>query len=148
DEAMYERKRCRRAERERRERASRPVPAPILDAIAHWVSAARRLVVFCGAGRAGASDGSSAQIDWSELQLMPAGQGRAATRDPQRFQAFWERRRAEFARQSPSALHQALARVEQWVPRGRHATTFVTERIDGLLQRAGIPHVIELYGNA
>ena len=63
--------------------------------------------------------------------------------DPARFYRFWSPKFAEFAQAKPNATHRLLVGLES---RGRLGTV-VTQNIDGLHQKAGSRHVLEVHGN-
>lgn len=138
DKAMFERKL-------QRDAAQAGVPAPLappagaqLARVAQWLAGARRLVVFTGGGALPAD----AEADTLVLPDEADAEARAA------FDAGWSRRRRALAAAEPDAGQHALAAFARTLSARAVETTFVTERIDGRLARAGALEVLELQGSA
>lgn len=112
-----------------------------------WVQAARRLVVFTGAG-VSAESGIPTFRDaltglWARFdpeQLATEGAFRA---NPSTVWRWYAERRAAIAAARPNAAHCAIAALEA---RGLRVSV-VTQNIDGLHARAGSHDVLELHGN-
>ena len=117
--------------------------------LAAWIGEAERVVAFTGAGistESGIPDFRSPGGIWSRMR-------------PITYQAFvaseearledWRRRltmNEQLARAEPNIGHRALASLV----RSGKALGIVTQNIDGLHQRAGVPpdRLVELHGNA
>lgn len=119
-----------------------------LDHLAHLLAAAARIVVFTGAGistESGIPDFRSPQGLWSKMAPIPFADF-VASADARR--EAWRRKKiidADMIDALPNRGHRAVAAL---VRRGR-CPCVVTQNIDGLHQRAGIPdpQVVELHGN-
>jgi NAD-dependent deacetylase len=122
---------------------------PGLATIRSWIDAARRVTVLTGAGistDSGIPDFRGPQGVWT---LNPKAEKmsdiRYYTTDPEVRRLSWQSRLAHPAwTAAPNAGHLALAALER---RGKlHA--LITQNIDGLHQRAGVPaeKVIEVHG--
>jgi NAD-dependent deacetylase len=119
------------------------------DELARMIEAARRVVVFTGAGistESGIPDFRSPGGVWSRMAPIYFEEfvGDAAKR-----REAWARIFSGVARwtgASPNAGHMAVARL---VERGK-ATAVITQNVDNLHQDSGVPadKVIELHGNA
>src|SRR5215213_764328 len=77
------------------------------------------------------------------LRLEDVVTREAFARDPQRVNAFYNRRRRELMQVRPSAAHDALAVLETMRPR---EVLIVTRNIDDLHERAGSRAVIHTHG--
>jgi NAD-dependent deacetylase len=116
--------------------------------LARMLKAARRIVVFTGAGistESGIPDFRSPGGIWTQMAPIEF-QDFIASADMRR--EAWRRRFAMeemFARALPNAGHRAVAEL---VVRG-HASHVITQNIDNLHQDSGVPEnrVIELHGN-
>ncbi|MYZ48099.1 NAD-dependent deacetylase [Rhizobiales bacterium L72] len=119
------------------------------DVLAQLLAEAVRIVAFTGAGistESGIPDFRSPGGIWSRMAPITyqefVGSEAARLED-------WRRRfvmNAEFARAEPNAGHRALALL---LAEGRDLNV-VTQNIDGLHQRSGVPpaRLVELHGNA
>ena len=137
DEAMYARKSS--PERSRRwvARLDNPTVAPLLlERVLRLFARAERVVIFTGSGQLAAGG-----PEWARDQRFLHADG--YDHDRKAFLAYWHRRRGEMAHAVPTDVHRLLVELSHLKP----STTFVTERVDGALTRAGAGHVIELYGN-
>ncbi len=120
-----------------------------LSVIRGWVDAAQRIVVLTGAGistDSGIPDFRGPQGVWT---LNPKAEQMSDIRcyvaDPEVRRLSWQSRLAHPAwTAEPNAGHRALAELEQ---RGK-LHVLITQNIDGLHQRAGVPadKVIEVHG--
>lgn len=141
DAAMYANKRA----RDRRE-IERVVPPAVIETVAGWLRTSQHVVVFVGDRARVPVSGASASLEtWSEQERGAFGHVDAWLKDPVGCAGYWQewrRRRGEG--RSATDTHHQLRLLARRLP----STTFVTERIDGLLGLAGIEDVIELYGNA
>lgn len=117
--------------------------------LARLIEAARRVVVFTGAGistESGIPDFRSPGGVWSRMKPIYFQEFVA---DPQKRREAWERAfsgRAGWTGRAPNAGHRAVARL---VARGK-AGCVITQNVDNLHQDSGVPpeRVIELHGNA
>ncbi len=105
-----------------------------------------RIVFFTGAGlsaEAGlptyrGSGGIWDAYDWQRYACQTAFE-----QNPERVWDFHDVRRKHMGKAAPTTAHQIIAAVGAERP----GTVVVTQNIDGLHQRAGSPHVIELHGS-
>ncbi|MFP4649141.1 MAG: SIR2 family NAD-dependent protein deacylase [Halorhodospira sp.] len=108
---------------------------------------AERVVALTGAG-ASAESGvptfrASQSALWERFDPGELATPEAFRSDPRRVWAWYARRRRQAQEAEPNAAHCALAawaKVLRWLQ-------VVTQNVDGLHQRAGSEHVIELHGN-
>ncbi|MCO5107203.1 MAG: NAD-dependent deacylase [Burkholderiaceae bacterium] len=112
-----------------------------------WVRAARRLVVFTGAG-VSAESGIPTFRDaltglWARFDPEQLATEAAFRANPAMVWRWYAERRAAIARAQPNAAHRAIAALE----RGGARLAVVTQNIDGLHARAGSREVLELHGN-
>lgn len=107
--------------------------------------AARRIVVFSGAGLSKAS-GIPTYRDadglWMNQAALRFSHAEDLARDPAGFTKFWAERLRVVEAAEPNPAHLALARLQRLRP----ATRLVTQNVDGLLTRAGAVDVLELHG--
>jgi len=124
-------------------------PTDEFAAAAGWLRAARRVVVFSGAG-ASAESGIPTFRDpdglWTrfppEQFATPDGLRAIAERSPRRAAEFVHALLQPIAEAAPNPGHHAAAALQ------RHArTTVVTQNIDGLHQEAGSRDVKEVHGS-
>ncbi len=117
------------------------------DRIAEWLNAARRAVVFTGAGvstESGIPDFRSPGGVWSRRRPILYEE---YLRDAAARFEYWEQRvetHGQFESAGPNAAHRAFAR---WEESGR-IRGVITQNIDGLHQLAGSRCVLELHGTA
>ena len=117
--------------------------------LTRMIAAARRMVVFTGAGistESGIPDFRSPDGVWSKMK--PIYFQEFVAREDKRREA-WERAfsgRAGWVGRKPNAGHMAVARL---VAQGR-CSAVITQNVDNLHQASGVPpeKVIELHGNA
>jgi diguanylate cyclase (GGDEF)-like protein len=137
DDAMYARK---RSPERRLRRAARldnaTVPPMLLERVLRLFARAQSVVIFTGSGQLAAGG-----PQWAHDQRFLHADG--YEHDRQAFLAYWHRRRSDMADAVPTDVHRLLVELSHLKP----STTFVTERVDGALAKAGAGHVIELYGN-
>jgi NAD-dependent deacetylase len=122
---------------------------PTLAAAADRLRAARRLVVFTGAGVSAESgiptfrDGSGL---WERFPLEQfahwGGLLSIARKQPERLAEFLHAVIEPIAVARPNAGHRAIAQLERHVP-----TTVITQNVDGLHQEAGSTQVREVHGS-
>jgi NAD-dependent deacetylase len=120
-----------------------------IAALSRIIGEAERLVVLTGAGistESGIPDFRSPGGIW--MRMKPITYGEFVASEAARLED-WRRRfvmNASFAAASPNAGHYGLAKLAE---NGR-LRALVTQNIDGLHQRAGLPpeRMIEIHGNA
>lgn len=111
-----------------------------------WVDTARTIFVLTGAG-VSAESGVPTFRDaltglWARFDPEELATEEAFRRQPALVWQWYEHRRALVSTARPNPAHYALAALA-----GQKSTTLVTQNIDGLHQRAGSEHVVELHGN-
>ena len=114
--------------------------------LAELVRRHRPCLVLTGAGistESGIPDFRSPSGIWAQYDPMEYATISAFHRDPAKVWEFYALRLGVLARAEPNAGHRVLARLEQ---RGL-VDGVVTQNIDGLHQRAGSHHVIEVHGS-
>ncbi|MCU0677566.1 MAG: NAD-dependent deacylase [Myxococcota bacterium] len=114
--------------------------------LAGWLEDARHAVALTGAGvstESGIPDFRSDAGLWKDADPMEVASIDGFLADPVRFYRFWRSKFAALATAPPSAAHRLLAGLEA---RGRMQNV-VTQNIDGLHQRAGSHHVLEVHGS-
>ena len=108
---------------------------------------ARHVVVFSGAGmsaESGVPTFRDAQTGlWAHFSPEDLATPEAFERQPEVVWNWYAWRRELVGRAEPHAGHLALVELERQIPR----LTIVTQNVDGLHQRAGSKHVLELHGN-
>ncbi|MBV9996455.1 MAG: Sir2 family NAD-dependent protein deacetylase [Caulobacteraceae bacterium] len=120
-----------------------------VERLSQMIQAARRIVVFTGAGistESGIPDFRSPGGIWSRMQPIYFQEFLS---DVEKRREAWERAfsgRAGWTGRSPNAGHFAVARL---VGAGK-ASSVITQNVDNLHQDSGVPaeKVIELHGNA
>jgi NAD-dependent deacetylase len=117
-----------------------------LDIATGLLRAARRIVVFSGAGLSKASgiptyrDADGLWMNQNAVQFSHADD---LQRDPAGFTKFWAHRLAVVEAAQPNSGHLALAQLQRLRP----ATRLITQNVDGLLTLAGCMDVLELHGS-
>lgn len=96
------------------------------------LSAGSGLPTFRGAG--GLHEGMRAE------EFLSAA---SYARDPAAVERWHDRLRRAVLAVEPNAAHRALAEAQRRLP----DTVLLTQNVDGLLQRAGAPRVVELHGS-
>lgn len=108
---------------------------------------ARHVVVLSGAGmsaESGVPTFRDAQTGlWAHFRPEDLATPEAFERQPEVVWNWYAWRRELVGRAEPHAGHLALVELERQIPR----LTIVTQNVDGLHQRAGSKHVLELHGN-
>jgi NAD-dependent deacetylase len=115
--------------------------------IAHEIKHARRAVAFTGAGISAESGlGTFRGKDglWSRYDPAVVASIESFTRDPSKFWEFAREIGWIFLTAKPNAAHTALKELEAM----KRLDSVITQNVDGLHQRAGSKHVIEIHGNA
>jgi NAD-dependent deacetylase len=114
--------------------------------IAHEIKHARRVVAFTGAGISAESGlGTFRGTDglWSRYDPAEVASIESFKRDPRRFWEFAREIGWIFLTARPNAAHTALAELEAM----KRLDCVITQNVDGLHQRAGSKHVVEIHGN-
>lgn len=117
-----------------------------IDSAIALLGAARRIVVFSGAGLSRASGiPTYRDVDglWMNRNALQFSHAEDLQRDPKGFSRFWAQRLAVVEVAEPNAGHQALAQLQRLRP----ATRLITQNVDGLLSIAGGLEVLELHGS-
>jgi NAD-dependent deacetylase len=119
-----------------------------LDELRHALAAARRAVVFTGAGistESGIPDFRSPGGIWERTRPIDF---REFVESPAARRAYWTRKFEGHEAITSARPNRGHAAVAELVRRGT-ARAVITQNIDGLHQKAGVPaeHVIELHGN-
>ena len=115
------------------------------DPVRERVQSADRVVVFSGAGvsrESGLDTFRGAGGLWETMRPEELATPEAFQADPAKVWRWyaWRYRRASEA--APNPAHYAIARMETIFP----SMTCVTQNVDGLHQRAGSRHLLELHG--
>ncbi|HMK68159.1 MAG TPA: Sir2 family NAD-dependent protein deacetylase [Stellaceae bacterium] len=119
------------------------------EELSAYLAAARRVVVFTGAGistESGIPDFRSPGGVWSRMKPIYFDE---FVSDPAKRREAWDRvfnGSAGWVGKAPNAGHHAVARL---VARGK-VSAVITQNVDNLHQQSGVPatQVIELHGNA
>lgn len=117
-----------------------------LDRAAGLLRKAKRVAVLTGAGvsaESGVATFRGAGGLWEGHRVEDVATPEAFARDPALVWRFYNLRRSALAHLQPNAGHRALAAMER---RLRGGFTLATQNIDGLHQKAGSVHVLELHG--
>jgi NAD-dependent deacetylase len=118
----------------------------IADALIARLRAARRVVVFTGAGvseESGIATFRDRQTGlWEHFDAAALATPQAFEDDPALVWGWYEWRRAAVLRAQPNRGHQAIARMHPLVPE----LTLITQNVDDLHERAGSPAVLHLHG--
>lgn len=111
-----------------------------------WLSSAKRVVIFTGAG-VSAESGVPTFRDqltglWARFDPARLATPSAFRADPGLVWGWYEWRRALIATARPNPAHVAIAALAQHIPQ----LALVTQNVDDLHERAGSEHVIHLHG--
>jgi NAD-dependent deacetylase len=138
--------RLRRVNIRRKSIVSKPV-AEVPPELIAVLRQARRLTVLTGAGisaESGVPTFRDAQTGmWANFKAEELATPAAFRRNPKLVWEWYAWRRQLVAQVQPNPGHCALVELEKRVPQ----FTLLTQNVDGLHQRAGSRHVIELHGN-
>ena len=115
--------------------------------LARALQAARRVVVFTGAG-VSAESGIATFRDaltglWARFDAQALATPEAFRSHPDIVWGWYEWRRAQVLRAQPNAAHRAIARLARHVPE----LAVVTQNVDDLHERAGSVGVAHLHGS-
>lgn len=117
-----------------------------MEQVREWVGMAGRITVLTGAGMSAESGVPTFRGPgglWRTFRPEDLATPEAFGRDPKLVWEWYNWRRGLIAAAQPHLGHLALAEWEQLGAR----VTVVTQNVDGLHQRAGSTHVIELHGS-
>ncbi len=122
-----------------------------LEPIAQALRQARRVVVMTGAGMS-AQSGIPTFRDpmtglWAKFKPGELATPEAFARDPALVTRWYDERRLGALGCAPNAGHVALAQLERAIVARGGAMTLLTQNVDGLHQRAGSAHVVEVHGS-
>jgi NAD-dependent deacetylase len=115
--------------------------------IAHEIKHAKRAVALTGAGisaESGLATFRGKDGLWSRYDPSVVASIESFTRDARKFWEFAREIGWIFLTAKPNAAHIAIAELEEM----KHLDCVITQNVDGLHQRAGSKHVIEIHGNA
>jgi NAD-dependent deacetylase len=118
----------------------------LLDKAAARITAARAVAVLTGAGVSAASGVPTFRGPeglWRRFRPEELATPQAFARDPRLVWEWYDWRRRVIANCVPNAAHEVLARWARDVP----ACTVITQNVDGLHERAGLPGVVRLHGS-
>jgi NAD-dependent deacetylase len=128
------------------DRLDDPRPDDALQTAARAVARSAKLAVFTGAGVSKESGIPTFREPetglWARYDPMQLATPEAYRQDPPFVWSWYEHRFGVTAAAEPNAGHYAIAELEALLPR----VVVITQNIDGLHQRAGSTHVIELHG--
>jgi NAD-dependent deacetylase len=106
-----------------------------------------RIVILAGAGLSAASDippWRDREGSWEGRPVEQITNFEAWNTDRELVERFYDRRRLDCTPVSPNAAHEALVRLQhRW---GSRRVVLVSQALDGLLHKAGVVDVIEMYG--
>jgi NAD-dependent deacetylase len=118
----------------------------LLDTAVTALAGARRVAVYTGAGASKESGIPTFREPetglWAQYDPMELATEEAFLRQPELVWSWYEHRFGIVATAEPNAGHRAIAELETLVPH----VAVITQNIDGLHQRAGSSHVVELHG--
>lgn len=119
------------------------IPGKLMERL----SVAKRVAVLTGAGvsaESGVPTFRDAQTGlWADFRPEDLATPRAFRRNPKLVWEWYDWRRKLVAQVTPNPAHLALAAMEKLFAN----FDLITQNVDGLHQRAGSRHVIELHGN-
>ena len=121
----------------------RALPAPILSRL----RSNRPIAILTGAGISAESGiptfRDSAEGMWSNFNPEEVASRSGFRRDPEMVWNWYRTRHYAMQAAEPNDGHRSLA----WLVEHHPSASLITQNIDGLHQRAGAEHVIELHGN-
>ncbi len=120
---------------------------PIPSNLIHTVKTAKHIVILTGAGvskESGVPTFREAQTGlWARYDPQMLATAQAFQANPKLVWDWYAWRRSLVTSVNPNPAHEAIAKLEQLVPK----LTLITQNVDGLHARAGSSSVIELHGN-
>jgi NAD-dependent deacetylase len=118
----------------------------LLDTAATALAGAHRVAVYTGAGVSKESGIPTFREPetglWAQYDPMELATEAAYLRRPEFVWSWYEHRFGLVATAEPNAGHRAIAELETLIPH----VAVITQNVDGLHQRAGSSHVVELHG--
>lgn len=114
------------------------------------IDSARRVFVITGAGvsaESGIPTFRGAEGVWKKFNPMELASLEGFQRNPKACWEWYIERRKTAREAQPNPAHVALARLERQVEARGGQMMVVTQNIDGLHQRAGSRHVVEVHGS-
>jgi NAD-dependent deacetylase len=128
------------------DRLDDPLPDDALQTAARAVARSTRLAVFTGAGISKESGIATFREPetglWARYDPLQLATPEAYEKDPAFVWSWYEHRFGVAAAAEPNPGHLAIAELERLLPK----VVVITQNVDGLHQRAGSTHVIELHG--
>jgi NAD-dependent deacetylase len=123
----------------------------VLNAIAARVASARHVAVVTGAGIS-AESGIRTFRDtmeglWKDFDPQKLATPEAFAADPELVSRWYDWRRLGCLAAEPNPGHLALANLEKLLLQRGGRFTLFTQNVDGLHQRAGSRHIIEVHGS-
>lgn len=119
----------------------------VLEAAADAIARSTRLAVFTGAGVSKESGIPTFREPetglWARYNPMELATPEAYRANPAFVWRWYEHRFGITTEAEPNAGHRAIAELEELLPR----VLVITQNVDGLHQRAGSTHVVELHGS-
>jgi NAD-dependent deacetylase len=122
------------------------MPQDLIRRVASWLRHAKEVVVLTGAGISAESGVPVFRGPgglWRQFRPEQLATPEAFARQPELVWEWYSWRRARIAEAQPNAGHLTIAKWQ----RGRDGVTLLTQNVDGLHQRAGSAHAVELHGN-
>ena len=121
-------------------------PPTTIEQLALLLKEHRPAYALTGAGistPSGIPDFRSPGGFWSKVDPMEMASVYALTGNTEQFYEFWAPTFGDFDRREPNATHYLLAALEN----AGYLGGVITQNIDGLHQKAGSKHVIEVHGS-
>lgn len=118
----------------------------MIDCVASWIRAAKRLVILTGAGLSAESGVPVFRGPgglWRQFRPEQLATPEAFRQQPALVWEWYLWRRARIAEARPNAGHETIAHWQ----RQQAGVTLLTQNVDGLHARAGSPLPTELHGN-
>lgn len=111
-----------------------------------WLSEARRILVFCGAGvsaESGVPTFRGAGGLWEGHRVEDVATPEAFEQNPQTVWRFYAQRQAGLLHVEPNPAHRVLAAMDPYYPE----FLLVTQNVDNLHERAGSSRMIKIHGS-
>ena len=121
-------------------------PSSADEPLISWLSEARRIFAFCGAGisaESGVPTFRGAGGLWEGHRVEEVATPEAFEIDPQTVWRFYAQRQAQLPNVEPNAAHRVLAEMENRYDE----LLLVTQNVDNLHERAGSSQLIKLHGS-
>lgn len=118
----------------------------VSESVLNMIKAARRIVIFSGAGMSAESGIPTFRDDlvglWRHYDPMQLATAEAFAQDPELVWGWYEWRRARLAQAQPNAGHLAIAQWQKHYP-----LTIITQNVDDLHERAQSYSIIHMHGS-